>query len=279
MNTTKNIFHFHGLLASVLLTVFTTSVLAEDKVLIRGSNTVGEELAPRLISSFRATHPNTTFDLEFKGSAYGIGGLMGGFCDIAASSKKVSNEQLEIAKIRNVEFKEYVLGSYAVVVLVHAENPVSNLTGEQIKSLFTGKIQNWKEVGGADAPVHLFGRDPVSGTHIGFKELAMNYEEYAEHTQFFTNYTALADAVAKDPGGIGYAGLNFAAHPGTKSLTVNGVAATSENINSGKYPYSRTLRLYTDGAKESAAAREFINYALSAEGQKIVAETGDAPKP
>ena len=275
MNTM--LFRRAGLLMAALLATFTAS--ADDKIAIRGSNTVGEELAPRLITGFKAVHPNTSFDLEFKGSGYGIGALMGGFCDIAAASKPVSKEQLEIAKIRDVTFKEYVLGSYSVSVLVNAENPVANLTTNQVRDLFTGKIQNWKDVGGPDAPVHLFIRDPVSGTHLGFKELAMNFEDYGEHVQLFTNYLDLADAVAKDPHGIGYAGLDLTAHAGTKAVTIGGVAATAENVNGGKYPYARTLRLYTDTGKETAAAREFINFSLSADGQKIVTQLGDAPKP
>ena len=275
MNTM--LFRRAGLLMAALLAAFTAG--ADDKIAIRGSNTVGEELAPRLITGFKAVHPNTSFDLEFKGSGYGIGALMGGFCDIAAASKPVSKEQLEIAKIRDVTFKEYVLGSYSVSVLVNAENPVANLTTNQVRDLFTGKIQNWKDVGGPDAPVHLFIRDPVSGTHLGFKELAMNFEDYGEHVQLFTNYLDLADAVAKDPHGIGYAGLDLTAHAGTKAVTIGGVAATAENVNGGKYPYARTLRLYTDTGKETAAAREFINFSLSADGQKIVTQFGDAPKP
>ena len=275
MNTM--LFRRAGLLMAALLATFTAG--ADDKIAIRGSNTVGEELAPRLITGFKEVHPNTSFDLEFKGSGYGIGALMGGFCDIAAASKPVSKEQLEIAKIRDVTFKEYVLGSYSVSVLVNAENPVANLTTNQVRDLFTGKIQNWKDVGGPDAPVHLFIRDPVSGTHLGFKELAMNFEDYGEHVQLFTNYLGLADAVAKDPHGIGYAGLDLAAHAGTKAVTIGGVAATAENVNGGKYPYARTLRLYTDTGKETAAAREFINFSLSADGQKIVTQLGDAPKP
>src|ERR1700744_3592775 len=124
----------------------TFAATAQEKVIVRGSNTIGEELAPRLITEYKKTHKEVTFDLEFKGSSYGIGALMGGFCDIAGSSKPISKEQQEIAQIRGVEFKEYVIGSYSVSVLVNAANPVSNLASNQVASLFSGKIQNWKEV-------------------------------------------------------------------------------------------------------------------------------------
>ena len=193
----KNISRPAGKLAAVLILlsgVFTVS--AQDKVTIRGSNTIGEELAPRLITEYKKGHGDTTFDLEFKGSSYGIGALMGGFCDIAGSSKPVSKEQREIAQIRSFEFKEYDLGSYSVSVFVNATNQESNLTSNQVAALFTGKVQNWKEVGGPDSPVHPYARDPVSGTHLGFKELAMGFQDYGTNVQYFTNYTQIAEAVA-----------------------------------------------------------------------------------
>ena len=111
------------------------------QVIIRGSNTIGEELAPQLIAKYQKAHANVTFDLEFKGTAYGIGSLMGGFCDIAGASKPVTKEQLEIAQIRGVQFHDYILGSYAVAVVVNAANPVSDLTPKQVHGLFTGKIR------------------------------------------------------------------------------------------------------------------------------------------
>ena len=255
------------------------SALAQDKVTIRGSNTIGEELAPRLIAEYKKDHKDAAFDLEFKGSSFGIGALMGGYCDIAGSSKPVSKEQQEIAQMRSVEIKEYILGTYTVSILVNAANPVSNLSSNQVQGLFTGKISNWKEVGGPDAPVHLCLRDPVSGTYLGFKELAMGFQDYGDqHVQLFTSYLGIADAVAKDPNGIGYAGLDQVQHAGTKAVSIDGVAPSAETVNGKKYPYARTLRFYTDSAKESAKTKDFINYVLG-DGQKVMMQMGYAPKP
>jgi phosphate transport system substrate-binding protein len=252
---------------------------AQDKITIRGSNTIGEELAPRLVTEFKKEHKDAAFDLEFKGSGYGIGALMGGYCDIAGSSKPIGKEQEEIAQLRGVQFKEYILGSYTVSILVNAANPVSNLTSNQVQSLFTGKIKNWKEVGGSNAPVHLLVRDPVSGTYVGFKEVAMGFQDYGEHVQLFTSYAAIADAAAKDPDAIGYAGLDLTQHAGTKAVSVDGVAPSAENVNGKKYPYARPLRFYTDAEKESAKARDFINFVLADGGQKVLTQMGYAPKP
>ena len=255
------------------------SAVAQDKITIRGSNTIGEELAPALASEYKKSHAGAAFDMEFKGSAYGIGALMGGYCDIAGSSKPVAKEQLEIAGMHGVQFKEYILGSYTVSVLVNAANPVSNLTSNQVQNLFTGKISNWKKVGGPDAPVHLIVRDPVSGTYLGFKELAMANQDYAEQAQFFTNYTEIAEAVAKDPNAIGYSGLVTAPIAGVKAVTINGIAPSADSVNAGKYPYVRALRFYTDMQKEPANAKSFIDFVLSADGQKVLTQMGYAPKP
>ncbi len=255
------------------------SVSAEDKITIRGSNTIGEELAPKLAAEYKKAHADAAFDFEFKGSGYGIGALMGGYCDIAGSSKPVSKEQEEIAQIRSVKFKEYAIGSYAVSILVNAENPVSNLTSNQVQALFTGNIQNWKEVGGPDAPVHLLVRDPVSGTYLGFKELAMANLDYGANVQLFTNYLAIADAAAKDTNAIGYAGLDLAQHAGTKAVSIDGVTPSAETVNAKKYPYARTLRFYTDAQKEPAKATAFIDFVLTADGQKVLTQMGYAPKP
>ena len=257
-----------------------SAVSAQEKVLIRGSNTIGEELAPRLVTEFKKSHQDAAFDLEFKGSGYGIGALMGGYCDLAGSSKPIAKEQEEIAQLRGVQLKEYILGAYTVAILVNAENPVSNLTSNQVQSLFTGQIQNWKEVGGADAPVHLVIRDPVSGTYLGFKELAMNSQDYGEqHVQFCTNYLGIADAVAKDTNAVGYAGLDLVQHAGTKAVSVDGSAPSAANVNGKKYPYARTLRFYTNAMKESVPTKDFIGFVLSADGQQVLTQMGYAPKP
>ncbi|MEJ0089758.1 MAG: phosphate ABC transporter substrate-binding protein [Limisphaerales bacterium] len=275
----KNFDHVKYLTPALALFLGVIAASAQEKTTIRGSNTIGEELAPRLVAEYQKEHKTAVFDLEFKGTGYGLGALMGKFCDIAAASKPVGTEQLEIAQIRNFKFKEYILGSYVVSILVNTSNPVSNLTSNQVQALFTGHVQNWKDVGGPDAPVHLYGRDPVSGTHLGFKELAMAYHDYGTNIQFFTNYPAIAEAVAQDPNGIGYSGLNAVTPAGTKILSIDGVAPGAGTVNTGKYAYERTLRFYTAGNNEPARVSDFVNFTLSPRGQEILVQMGYAPKP
>src|SRR5581483_10562113 len=139
-----------------------TAGLPAGKIVIRGSNTVGEELAPALIAAYKKENGKVTFDLETKGTSYGFGAVMGGYCDIAGASRTPNNDELEVAEYHNVELNNYVIGSYAVAVVVNEKNSVTNLSRQQVRDIFTGLIQNWKDVGGPDIPIHLYIRDPIS---------------------------------------------------------------------------------------------------------------------
>jgi phosphate transport system substrate-binding protein len=249
------------------------------KVVIRGSNTIGEELAPGLIAEFKKAHPTISFDVETKATGYGMAALRVGQCDIAAASRPAIQADLDLAQEAKLEMNDTVLGAYSVAVVVHPNNPVANLTKDQVREIFTGKIQNWKEVGGSDTPIVLYIRDPISGTHLGFKEIAMNNESYAAHPKLFTNYTALATAVATDPSGIGYSGIEMAKTTGAKLISIDGVEASDASVHSGKYPYARMLRFYTNKARESQATQDFIAFTLSARGQELIRQMGFTPKP
>jgi phosphate transport system substrate-binding protein len=248
-----------------------------DKVVVKGSNTVGEELAPRLIAEYKKEHPKVSIELETKGSASGFWGLIGGMCDIAASSRGMITDEQNQAKTRGLEFEDNVIGSYSLAIVVNAACPVTDLKREQVRDLFTGAIQNWKEVGGPDAPVHLFIRDPISGTYLGFRELVTEDKPYATNTTAFTNYAAIVEAVAKDPAGIGYACLQLASRPGVKAVSIGGVPATAASVKEGKYPYARKLHLFTNKAVEPPLAHDFIAFIQSPRGQLILDEMGFTP--
>jgi phosphate transport system substrate-binding protein len=248
-------------------------------VVIRGSNTVGEELAPQLIAEFRKTHPNVAFDLEFKGSTYGFGALMVGRCDIGAASREVTTNELDMAQSHNVAFNEYIIGNYSVAVIVNAANPVGNLTVDQVRDIFTGAITNWKDVGGPEAPIQLHIRDPISGTYLGFLELAMEKKPYALGVKTHTNYVDIVQAVGRDANSIGYSSIELATSAGVKPVSIGGVAPTADAVSKGQFPYARVLRLYTDKARESSAAMDFIRFVQSAQGRKLMNEMGFVPRP
>jgi len=252
--------------------------LPKGKIVIKGSNTIGEELAPRLIAEFKKEHPNASFELESKATGYGLAALMADQCSIAAASRQPIKDELELAKSRNIELNDYVIGSYSIAVIVNSACGVADLKRDQVRDIFTGVIQNWKDVGGSDAPIHIYSRDPVSGTALGFKELAMENKPYASGEKTFTNYNSIATAVAQDAGAIGYCSIELTKTPGVKVVSIDSVAPTVASINEGKYPYARVLRFYTSKGKEDPSAKEFIDFVQSAKGQEIVAQTGNVPK-
>ena len=250
-----------------------------EKVVILGSNTLGEELAPQLVAAFKKEHPAVAFDLEFKGTTYGLGALMVGRCDIAAASREATINESELARNRGVDMNNYSIGSYSVAVIVNTNSPIANLTRDQVRGLFTGAVQNWKDVGGPDAPVHLYIRHPSSGTFLGFQELAMDYKPYAHKLSSFTNYGEIVQAVAKDADGIGYCTIRLASSAGVKPVSIGDIAPTATTVNKGQYPYARVLRFYTDKAHETPTTHSFIEFVLSARGQEILDKLGFSPRP
>src|SRR5258705_6382902 len=120
----------------------------KGKIVIKGSNTIGEELAPRLIAEFKKDHASALFELESKLTGYGLAALMADQCNVAAASRQPIKDELDLAKSRNVELNDYVIGSYSVAVIVNSACGVADLKREQVRDIFTGVIQNWKDVGG-----------------------------------------------------------------------------------------------------------------------------------
>lgn len=248
-----------------------------DKVIIRGSNTFGEELAPRLIAAYKKDNPAAEFDVESKATVYGFAALLGGKADIAAASRPPLKEELELAKIRGIEMSEYVVGSYSVAVVVNAGNPLTNLSKDQVRDIFTGAVKNWKEVGGPDAAITTYIRDPIAGTHLGFKELALGNTAYSTDAKMFTDYAGIVKAVAADANGIGYTSLDLAKQTGAKAVSIGGVEPSVTTVHEGNYPYSRVVKLHTGKDRESALTKSFLQFVQSERGKAIVAETGFTP--
>ena len=249
-----------------------------SRVVIKGSNTIGEELGPRLIAEYKKEHPEAAFDLESKGTGSGFWALVAEQCDLAAASRIPNADELKQAKERNVQFGEHPIGSYSVAVIVNSANPVAGLTREQVRDIFTGAVQNWKDVGGSDAPIHLNIRDPISGTYLGFQELAMENKPYPPGTNALTSYGAIAQAVGQDVNGIGYVSIDLAQKAGLKAVSVGGIAPTAASVNEGKYPYARLLRFYTRKGKEGSPAMDFIKFVQSSRGKEIIGQMGNVPR-
>jgi phosphate transport system substrate-binding protein len=256
-----------------LLLAATALATSAQTIRIKGSNTFGEELAPRLIAEYGKLHPDVLLDLEAKGSGSGILALFDRTCDIAASSRTMTEDEMRMARSRGIVLRNHTIGYYGVAVVVHPAHPVKNLTHAQVRDIFTGVVRNWKEVGGPDLAIQVHIRDPISGTYLGFQELAMERKPYLAEAAPHTSYHDLARAVTAQPGAIGYVGMTLAAHNGVKALTINGVAPTAANVADQLYPYARQMRFYTD-KKLSPATKEFIAYVRSVPGQLLLEDLG-----
>jgi phosphate transport system substrate-binding protein len=247
-------------------------------IVIRGSNTVGEELAPRLVAEFRKDHPDIGFDTEYKGTSYGLGALLVGKCDLAAASREVTTNEMVLAADRQVDLADHPIGLYSVAVVVNKANPLRNMTRDQVRDVFTGVVTNWQAVGGSQGPIHLCIRDPISGTYLGFRELAMENKPYALHVETFTNYADIAQAVIGDANAIGYCSVELATNSNIGGVSIDGLAPSLASVEKGQYPYARLLRFYTDKGRENTASQEFIQFVQSPRGQKILTQMGYVPR-
>jgi phosphate transport system substrate-binding protein len=170
-----------------------------------------------------------------------------------------------------------MIGSYGVAVIVNEANPVKSLKPSQVRALFNGKVTNWSKVRGAAAPVNLYVLDRKTGARAGFQDLAMRGDAYAATSNTLPDYASIVAAVAKDPNAIGYADMG-PLPAGVRAVLINGEPPNSVAIYEQVYPYANSLYLYTIERKTTPAARKFIRYALSKDGQRIITKAGFVPR-
>jgi phosphate transport system substrate-binding protein len=263
-----------ALLASALTLVHAA---AQEPLRLEGSNTFGEKLGPLLVNGFKKSNPGIPVELKRPGSGAGLDALIAGRADIAPTSRPADRTELIAAKKAGRKLRPQMIGSYGVAIIVNEANPVKNLKPSQVRNLFNGKITDWSKVRGPDQPVNLYILDSNTGARAGFQNLAMRGDNYAAKAKSLADYDAIVAAVAKDPSGIGYADMG-PLPSGVRSLLINGEPANSVAIYEQVYPYANSLYLYTLEGKANPAARKFIRYALSKNGQRIIQKAGFVPR-
>ena len=264
-----------ALAAAVIL----APALAQAAVTVKGSDTM-VILSQRWAENYMKKNAGKKVQVTGGGSGVGIAALINGTTDIANSSRGIKGD--ESAKVRdrfNVLPVETAVAKDGVALYVNEANGVSQLTVDQLKGIYQGDVTNWKEVGGADAPIVLYSRENSSGTYVFFKEEVLKGEDFAAAAQTLPGTAAVVNAVSREKNGIGYGGAAYA--KGVKEVKVlgkdgQGYLPNAENVKSGKYPLSRPLFVYTRG-KPSGEAQAFIDYCLSAEGQAVVTQVGYFP--
>src|SRR5918997_4630266 len=194
-----------------------------ERLVIKGSDTLGAKLVPQLAEEFKAKNPDTTFDIAAEGSTTGIAALIDGTAQIGMSSRHVKPAEKTAAQVKNVNFNEIVVAHDGLGVIVNAKNPIANLTKKQVEQIFTGEISDWSAVGGAGGKISIYTRNTSSGTYSDWKELAMNKRDYAGGSQKMAGNEQIASEVSKNPNGIGYVGLAYMKAGGVKTLPIDGV--------------------------------------------------------
>ena len=226
-----------------------------------------EKVIGALSESYMAANKDVTVNYNPTGSGAGITAVQEGTCDIGLSSRALKDEE------KAAGLKETVLAYDGIAIIVHPDNPVSDLSIEQIAKLYTGEITNWKDVGGSDAEAVLIGREAGSGTRDGFESIT-GTKDKCQYRQELTSTGDVITAVSQNPDAIGYASL-AAIKDSVKALSVDGVTPSEATVKDGSYPVQRPFVLVTvEGKTLSAAAQSFFDYATSADAADIIAKAG-----
>ena len=226
-----------------------------------------EKVIGALSESFMAQNSGVTVNYNPTGSGSGITAVQGGTCDIGLSSRALKDEE------RSAGLKETVLAYDGIAIIVHPDNPVSDLSVEQLAKLYTGEITNWKDVGGNDAEVVLIGREAASGTRDGFESIT-GTKDKCQYRQELTSTGDVITAVSQNPDAIGYASL-ASVKDSVKALNVDGVTPSEATVKDGSYKVQRPFVLVTMEGKElSPAAQAFFDYAISSDAASIIAKAG-----
>ena len=258
----------------------------KNSLQIKGSDTM-VNLGQAWAEKYMENNPTEFIAVTGGGSGTGFSSLISGTCDIAMSSRNIKDKEIALAKGKGINPFEIKVALDGLAVVVNPKNPVSKLTVDQLAQIFTGKINNWKEVGGLDAKIVILSREVNSGTHVYFKEHVLrkgdpnSQEEFAPSALLLSSSQAIADEVANNPVAIGYYGMGYIS-PKQKPISVakdentEYEASTIENVVNGKYPISRPLLLYTNGQPQGLI-KKFVDFCLSPEGQDIVLKTDFVP--
>jgi phosphate transport system substrate-binding protein len=252
---------------------------APKKITVKGSDTM-VILAQKWAEVYMKSHPETVIQVTGGGSGTGISALINGSTDICNSSRPMKQSEMDKLKDRYASLRvEIPCAKDGITVFLNETNPVKELSIKQLSNIFSGKTRNWKEVGGPDQDIKLYGRENSSGTYVFFKDQVVK-ADYAASCQTLPGTAAVVNAVSKDKWGIGYGGAAYAA--GVKHCAVKkddksvAYTATAETVKKGQYPITRYLYLYLRN-RPTGDLKTYIDWILSPEGQKLVTEIGYFP--
>lgn len=280
------------LLASFLVTSCRSSSTASSSnspaqyIENKGSDTI-VNLALAWAETFQVKRPDVRISVTGGGSGTGIAALINGTVDLANASRKIKQEEVAEAQAKGITPLEHIVARDAIAVIVNPENPVRELTLQQIANIYSGKITNWVEVGGDDRPIVKLSRETNSGTHVYFLETVLRLGDSKNKTLFSTDTLLLPSSegiiaeVRQNPNAIGYDGLGYVPHDLIMIAIAKNegdpfVLPSIATVNDKSYPIARDLYMYTNG-EPTGIVKEYLDWILSAEAQEIVAELGFVP--
>ena len=263
----------------ILAVMASATAFSQAKITVKGSDTM-VILAQRWAELYMKKNPAATIQVTGGGSGVGITALINGTTDICNASRPMKQTEIEKLKARyNTLGVEIPCAKDGVTLFLNEANKVNELTLQQLSDIYTGKIRNWKDVGGNDSEIRLYGRENSSGTYTYFHDEVVK-ADYAANTQSLPGTAAVVNAVKKDVNGIGYGGAAYAV--GVKNAKVKKDAKSKaflpskESIANGEYPITRYLYMYLRN-KPIGDTKKYIDWILSPEGQMIVTEVGYFP--
>jgi phosphate transport system substrate-binding protein len=259
-----------SLLLAALALVSTASA---QKLVIKGSDTLGAKLVPTLAEEYKAKNPSVSFEIAAEGSTTGIAAIIDGTSQIGMSSRRAKTTEVSAAQAKGVTMNPIIVAYDGIAIIVNANSPVKNLTKRQVEQIFAGDITDWSAVGGPAGKISIYTRNTSSGTYSDFKDIAMKKRDYASSSQKMAGNEQITSEVGKNPNGIGYVGLAYINDAGIKVVSIEGLVPDKASVLSKKYPYARPTFYYTNGDPTGEAAK-FIEFTLSDEGQKIAEKIG-----
>ncbi|WP_035601275.1 PstS family phosphate ABC transporter substrate-binding protein [Haloferula sp. BvORR071] len=263
------------LAAQILAGVAMIGLAGAEVIRIKGSDTLGAKLMPRLNESYRAKHPGIDFELSAEGSAVAFPALVNGTADLGMSSRKATPAELAAAQAKGIKLVETVACHDMIVVVVNKANKLKALKKTEVAKVFTGAVKDWSELSGAPGAISIYTRNSASGTYKDWQAMAMNGKDYAPSAQKMAGTEQVVQEVGANKNGIGYVGLASV----MKDANVRGVVIDDiEPIaaNAKKYAYSRVCYYYSR-EDASAAVKEFLAFATGEEGKKLAEQTGFVP--
>lgn len=273
----KRVSRYSGRLAACALAVlcWSASAFAAQQVIINGSTTV-LPVVQKAGEAFMASHPGTELSISGGGSGNGIKALIEKQCDVAMSSRDIKDKEKDAAAKNGITPLRTAIAIDAIVPVVHPANKVGALTLAQLRDIYTGKVTNWKDLGGEDAQIVAISRDTSSGTFESWEELVMNKERVSPRALMQASNGAVVQTVSKNKNAIGYVGLGYV-DKSTRPVTVDGVSPSAETAISKQWPIARELYIFTNGAPQGAV-KEFVEYLVAPDkGQKDVLAVGYVP--